>query len=110
MNRLSPLIRTGKTVFTTSELTALWVMGGATANVTAARLVRQKNLIRLRRGLFALSPRFNRYELGCKLAPGSYISLFTALKEYGVIFQENPTLYLVGPRPRSLTQDLHIFG
>lgn len=103
MNRLSSLVRTGKTIFTTGELCGLWDMNRNTVNVTASRLVQQKSFIRLRRGIFALSSRFNPYELGCKLMTGSYISLFTALKEHGVIFQENPTIYLVGPRPRFTT-------
>lgn len=102
MNKLTQLIQSGKTVFTIPELTDIWASDYDTVKTTVSRMVQKKNLIRLKRGFFGLGKNINLHELACKLVIGSYISLFTVLKEKGVIFQEYRTIYLIAPRPQMI--------
>lgn len=102
MNKLAQLIKTGKTVFNTPELMDIWNTNRNTVKSTVYRMIKQKNFIRIKPGFFALKEEINEFELGCKLVPKSYISLFTVLKEKGVIFQEFQTIYLIGNRPQTI--------
>lgn len=109
MNKLSQLIKTGKTVFAVSELVDIWQTNRDTVKATVYRMIQQRNLKRLKRGLFALSDRIDLFELGCKLVFGSYVSCFTVLKEEGVIFQEYKNIYLVAPRPQTIVIEENSF-
>ena len=102
MNKTAQLIRTGKSIFTISEITDIWNTSNDVSKSTAYRMVKKGNLFRLRRGFFSLTKDVNLFELGCKLVPGSYVSLFTVLKEKGVIFQETRQIYLMAERPKTL--------
>lgn len=109
MNKLAQLIKTGKTVFTNTELMDLWNTNHDTVKSTVYRMVKQKNLIRIKSGFFALKEKINEFELGCKLIPESYVSLFTVLKKEGVIFQEFQKIYLMGSRPQTIRINNQIF-
>lgn len=102
MNKLAQLIKTEKSVFTTKELIAIWSVGKNTVKTTTYRMVKTGNLTHLQKGLFAIG-KINPFELGCKLMPKSYISLFTILKENGIIYQEFKPIYLTGERPETKT-------
>ena len=103
------LVKTGKTIFTTPELMDIWNTNRNTVKSTVYRMVKQKNLIRIKPGLFVLKEKVNESELGCKLVPGSYISLFTVLKKEGVIFQEFQKIYLIGNRPQIINVNNQTF-
>lgn len=109
MNKLAQLIKTGKTIFTTTELMDIWDTNRNTVKSTVYRMIKQKNIIRINPGLFALQEKINKFELGCKLVPESYISLFTVLKEKGVIFQEFQKIYLIGNRPQIINANNQTF-
>lgn len=100
MPPLGSLIKTGKSVFTLKELADIWKTDKASAKVMAHREVKKNEIFRIKTGYYSLKKDYDNFELGCKMASGSYISTYTALKEYGVIFQELKTIYLVAPKAR----------
>lgn len=102
MKKLAQLIKTGKTIFSTKELVVIWNADQNTVKTTTHRMVKDGSLIRLQGGLFAIG-KINSFELGCKLMPKSYVSLFTVLKEAGILFQEFQQIYLIGERPKTAT-------
>jgi len=102
MPSISTLIKSGKTIFTTKELSDLWDLSYDSTKTSTLRKVKNEELIYLKKGIFALSNNYNKYELACKMTPGSYVSLFTVLKNEGVIFQEFNTIYLIAPRAKNI--------
>jgi predicted transcriptional regulator of viral defense system len=102
MASLAPLIKSGKTIFKTKELSEIWNTKETSTKTITLRKVKQGDLIKIKRGIFALTTKYNKLELACKMMQGSYISLFTVLKNEGVIFQEFNTIYLVAPRAKNI--------
>ncbi|OGJ44361.1 hypothetical protein A2272_05815 [Candidatus Peregrinibacteria bacterium RIFOXYA12_FULL_33_12] len=102
MPSISTLIKSGKTIFTTKELSDLWDVSYDSTKTSTLRKIKNEEFIYLKRGIFALSENYNKYELACKIMHGSYISLYTVLKDEGVIFQEFRTIYLIGTRAKEI--------
>lgn len=105
MASLAPLIKTGKTVFTINEIAGLWSTTYNSAKTMVARKVKAGELYRIKPGMISFDENYNRFEFGCKMMIGSYVSLYSVLKEEGVIFQEFNTVYLVGGRAREIRAD-----
>jgi hypothetical protein len=91
MNRIEILINSSKSVFTVQDLAVLWSLAKDRKLYESIKYyVRNGKLISLRRGLHALPQDIREYsilELAQKLIPLSYISLETALGQYGISFQ-----------------------
>lgn len=88
MRRIEKLYQLGKTVFSINDLRVIWQESNANALKSGVKyLVDTGRLIRLRKGIYALSAKYNHLELAQKLIMPSYISLDTALQKSGVIFQ-----------------------
>ncbi len=102
MASLAPLIKSGKTIFTSMELGEIWRTKESSTKTITSRKVKKGELVRIKRGIFALSSKYNKFELACKMTPGSYVSLFTVLKNEGVIFQQFNTIYLVSQRAKNI--------
>lgn len=102
MASIAKLLQTGKTIFTTPELSEIWNTLRTSAKTITTRKVKAGKLFRITRGVFSLKPDYNPFELASKLVPGSYISLFTVLKEKGVIFQEFDTIFSIAPRAKTI--------
>jgi hypothetical protein len=110
MSFIKDLARSKKpnqTVFTFSDL------GNAVAGYTGAKLrsalkyaVSQKDLVRLSKGVYALSDDYSRLEFANKYRSPSYISLYTILQKAGLVFQPYPSIYVVSNR----TEDFEING
>jgi len=101
---IEKLLTADKTVFRTQEI----------ANILAvpvdkrlwARIqyyVARGKLIRLSKGIYALSLAYDRLELGNALRRPSYVSLYTVLQQEGVIFQSYQPLYFVADRSETVT-------
>jgi len=71
---------------------------GPKLNSAIKYLVKNKELIRLSKGLYALNQNYRREEFGNKFRIPSYISLYTVLSESGVVFQPYSSIYLVSQR------------
>ncbi len=62
-------------------------------------------LIRLRKGVYALTKEYDSLELAQKLITPSYISLDTALQKHGVIFQATDIITSLAKYSRTLSVD-----
>jgi len=101
---LETILRSPKTVFSTKDITLLW--RESTSQTTRNRLdyyLKNAQLIRLRRGLYAKDKHYNRLELGSKILTPSYISFETVLAKAGLIFQYDSTVYLASYLTRELS-------
>lgn len=106
MNKISRLHQTGKTVFSIYDLRILWPTANPENLKSSIQYhVDTKQLIRLRKGLYALSGDYNRLELAQKLIMPSYISLETALQRHGIVFQANETITSFAPYFRQIKVD-----
>ena len=60
--------------------------------------VKQGDLIRLSKGLYALDQNYLAEELGNKLRTPSYLSLYSVLQPMGIVFQPYESFYLISRR------------
>ena len=105
MNKLTQLHRTGKNIFTAQDLSALWKYDDERKLYELIKYyVNSKQIHRLTRGLYSLNEYSEQmlrqdgdllFEMANKLVANSYISLFSALKIYGVVFQYYDEIYSV---------------
>jgi hypothetical protein len=85
---LAAILRSPKTVFTHQDVALLW--GEPTSQATRVRLnyyVRQGDLYRIRRGLYAKDKNYNRLELATRIFAPAYVSFETVLSKEGLVFQ-----------------------
>lgn len=110
MDALSTLLRSKKTVFTTTELYAIFSQTDK-RNVDNFLYRAKKNKILLNpRGGVRTLPNYDPMELACKIKPGSYISCETVLFKEGVFFQfYGNTFSCVASDSRSYTIDGNFF-
>ncbi len=85
--RLKTLQDTGKTVFSAAFLRQMWQLPEDTFRTTVKRMVDGNALVRLSKGVYALSDTYSAYELANTLVTPSYISFNTALAYHGIAFQ-----------------------
>lgn len=88
-----------QTVFSLAELSGInenYV--GNKLNSAIKYLVKNNNLIRLSKGLYALNNNYSRHEFANKFRVPSYISLYTVLFNSGVVFQPHGSIYLLSKR------------
>lgn len=85
--RLKLLQNTGKTVFGATFLRQLWEISEENFKVTVKRMVDNSLLLRLSKGVYALSEDYSPYELANTLVTPSYVSFNSALFYHGVSFQ-----------------------
>lgn len=93
-NSITILLKSKKTIFDLNDLALLWQINDQDYLKTKVyRLVKNKQLLRLKKGIYALDKNYNRYELANKLVKPSYVSLQTILAKKGVIFQYDGAIY-----------------
>ncbi len=86
---LKQLITTKKTVFSVDDLRQIWQLEDKNYLKTViARLFKSGKIIRIKRGIYAISEDYNIYELATKIKSPSYVSLETVLQKEGVVFQD----------------------
>jgi len=96
------LYSSGRTVYSVAELSFIW--GISNPNVLKNKVrywVKSGKLLRLKRGLYALTPNYSAYEVAQKLLTPSYISLHTVLFMEGVVFQYDSGIYSVASLSRT---------
>ncbi|MFA5993703.1 MAG: hypothetical protein WC823_01960 [Parcubacteria group bacterium] len=92
-----------QTVFTSREIAML--TGEKKADNLKAKLsyyVKQGDLVRLRRGLFARNQKFDVKECAVRICTPAYISLETVLAEEGVIFQYYASIFVTSYLSRDI--------
>lgn len=109
-NGILALYQSKNTVFTAKEIALLW------RETNPDRLKRRLNyyvqsgkLYHLRRGIYAKSPDYDRYELSNKIYSPSYVSLETVLKNEGILFQHYASFFAVSYLTREITTDANIY-
>lgn len=86
---LKKLIESEKTVFSLMDLGKIWKIEDKNyLKLVASRLSKRGEIIRIKKGLYALRDSYSRYELANRLKKPSYISLETVLQKEGIIFQD----------------------
>jgi len=95
-NSITILLKSKKTVFDFNDLALLWqIKDNNYLKTKVYRLAKNKQILRIRKGIFVLDENFNRYELANKLVNPSYVSLQTILAKEGIIFQYDGTIHSV---------------
>lgn len=93
-NSITILLKSKKTVFDFNDLALLWQIKDQNYLKTKVyRLVKNKQILRIRKGIFVLGENYDRYELANKLVNPSYVSLQTILAKGGIIFQYDGAIY-----------------
>lgn len=106
------LRRLDRPVFTTREAAALWRTEQTSASRRLGSLEKSGLLLRIQRGIWALDPEIRPSVVGPHLtAPlPSYVSLFSALAEHGMIEQIPRQISLVSlARPRRTPTSLGVY-
>jgi len=109
---LTRIHRLDRPVISTAEVSALLGVPASTASIILARLARDGLIVKLRRGLWGVSPRSNPYIFPPFLtAPyPSYISTWTALYHHGMVDQIPRNVYVVSlTRPRKIKTSVGTF-
>ncbi len=88
MDYLRKLMKSRKTVFNVRELAVLWNINNQKYLKSKIYYwTKNKKLICIKPGIYALDEKYQPYELSAKLCSPSYISLETVLRKEGCIFQ-----------------------
>ena len=107
MSNLSELLLKQNTVFSYSDLAAIWnVQNKSTLARRVDYLIKTKKIIRLKKGLFYIEGReYNKYELANKLRPISYVSFETVLVRSGFIYQVYDSIFSASNLTRTYIVD-----
>jgi len=88
------ILKTGKTVLDTQDLSIIWGISKTDYLKTKVyRLVKAGKLLKLARGLYTLAEKPDFMELANKIVVPSYVSFETVLGQNGVIFQYYGAVY-----------------
>lgn len=92
---LTKILRSNNTIFTFSEVFLLNKgISEKTLRQQLSYYVKNKKLIRLRRGIYSKDADFDKYELATKIYKPAYISFETVLRDNGMIFQYYETIFV----------------
>jgi len=107
---MAKLYESPKTVLTNKDLALLWQENDTNKlNSKTAYYVKQKDMIRLTRGIFAKNKDYNPKELANSIYIPSYISFETVLRESGMIFQHYDTIFIASKWPKTMILDKYTF-
>jgi predicted transcriptional regulator of viral defense system len=110
-NYLPAILRSNKTVFSSKDIALLWRSPASSA--TRVRLhyyVNKGDLYRIRKGLYAKSPNYNRLELATRIFTPSYVSFETVLAREGLIFQYYDKIFIASYLTREITIDRQTYS
>ncbi len=97
-NLIAKLYESPKTILTVKDIALIWEETNTVNLLSKIKYyVKQGSLIRLTRGVFAKDKNYNPKELATSLYTPSYISFETVLREAGVIFQHQDSIFVAGP-------------
>lgn len=109
-NLIAKIYQSPKTILTNRDLALIWQENDTKKlNSKTAYYVKQKDIIRLTRGIFAKNKDYNPKELATSIYIPSYIGFETVLRESGVIFQHYDTIFAASKWPKTMTLDKYTF-
>jgi len=96
----------GQTVFSVSDLSQQ-VKGYSGPKLQSALkyAVKNKDLTRITRGIYAFPQNYSRLEFSNKFRSPSYVSLYTILQEAGIVFQPYTSVFAVSQRSQEIEID-----
>lgn len=106
-NYISTILRSKKTVFSFKDIILLW--GSPSTNAAMVRIsyyVKNKDLYRIRKGIYAKDKNYDKFELSTKIFTPSYISFETVLGQNGITFQYYGQIFVAS----YLTREIRIDG
>lgn len=105
-NLIAKIYQLSKTVLTNKDLALIWQETNQN-NLKAkiAYYIKQGDLLKITRGVFAKDKNYNKRELATSLYSPSYISFETVLRDAGVIFQHYETIFVAGKWTKQLKID-----
>ncbi len=107
-NLIAKLYQSPKTILTTKDIALIWREPNTIhLNSKIKYYAKEGSLIRLTRGVFAKNKEYDVKELATKIYSPSYISFETVLREAGVIFQHDDSIFVAGPYPTTKKIDGH---
>jgi predicted transcriptional regulator of viral defense system len=108
VNKLLVLNKTGKEIFTTQDLAVIWQESNRRKLLEIIKYyVKTKQIYTIARGIYSTKDIKSSdlekditlsFEISQKISPNSYISLFTALKYHGLIFQHYEEIYSIASK------------
>lgn len=102
-NAITQLLKSKKTVFGTKDLILIWKITDEDYLKTKIyRLIKAKQMIRIKKGFYAVDGNYDELELANKLISPSYISLQTVLTKEGVIFQFDSSIYSIAQASKEI--------
>jgi hypothetical protein len=100
---LKIILKEKQTVFSFREILFLWNEKDTKAAISRINYyIKNRQLIRLRRGLYAKSIDYNRYEVANKIYIPSYISFETVLQNEGMVFQGYTSIYVASYKTKDI--------
>lgn len=86
---LTKLVSSKKTVFSVEDLSKILNINNRSyLKVLLFRMLKRKEIMRIRRGIYSYTNEYNPFELANKLKRPSYVSFERILYDNGVIFQD----------------------
>lgn len=107
---LNEILRSPRSVFSFKDLILLW--GGIDRLNAGSRVnyyVRKGYLYPVRKGLYAKSKDYDKFELATKIYTPSYISFETVLLKAGMIFQFYGNIFAASYQSREITCDGQVY-
>jgi len=107
-NLIAKLYESPKTILTTKDIALIWQETNTVNLLSKIKYyAKQGSLIRLTRGVFAKGNDYEVKELATSIYTPSYISFETVLREAGIIFQHQDSIFVAGPYPMTKRIDNH---
>ena len=89
----------------------LWQDSGSSATrVRLSYYVKRGAIHRLRKGIYAKTMDYSKYELATRIFTPSYVSFETVLAKEGLIFQVYDSVYVASYTTREITIDKHVYS
>jgi predicted transcriptional regulator of viral defense system len=108
MNKILELSKTDKEIFSTQDLAVIWNQQDKRKLYEIIKYyLRTNQLHQITRGIYSIEKLNEKditenislaFKIAQKISPNSYISLYTALKYHGLIFQYYESIYSIGER------------
>jgi len=109
MSFVKELLKTrdnGQTVFVMADLAQrVGEYSGQKLRSALKYAVQRGDLVRVTRGIYALSQDYSRLELANKLRTPSYVSFYSILQQEGVVFQPYESIFLASKRSEEISLD-----
>lgn len=110
-NYLAAILKSTKSVLNVQDIAMLWQDSNPdAARVRLSYYVRNGDLYRIRRGLYAKNRQYDHNELATKIFTPSYVSFETVLAKEGLIFQYQTKIQIASYLTREIMIDEQVYS